>query len=136
MLKTQNVFSYLNLNRNHNSYRNPKPNSYRNCNPNPNPEGYQGLGAGINVAIFDSGLDLNHPHIKNVKERTNWTSDNTIDDKVGHGSFVAGDNKFFFMLFFLFAVKNKSQKRAFLLVFFFLILTPIRNGLIRKEWLK
>lgn len=48
------------------------------------------LGQGVNVAIFDSGLNDHHSHFKNVRLRSNWTSDNTVDDMVGHGSFVAG----------------------------------------------
>jgi membrane-bound transcription factor site-1 protease len=48
------------------------------------------MGQGVNVAIFDSGLNDHHPHFKNVRLRSNWTSDNTVDDMVGHGSFVAG----------------------------------------------
>lgn len=47
-------------------------------------------GAGIKVAIFDTGLPKNHPHFRNVKERTDWTNEKTKDDKLGHGSFVAG----------------------------------------------
>ena len=51
----------------------------------------QGItGAGIKVAIFDTGLPKNHPHFKKVKERTNWTNEKTLDDKLGHGTFVAG----------------------------------------------
>jgi membrane-bound transcription factor site-1 protease len=53
-----------------------------------NSDGYRGQG--VNVAIFDSGLNVNHPHFKNVIERTNWTSDDSLEDTVGHGSFVAG----------------------------------------------
>ena len=48
------------------------------------------FGQGVNVAIFDSGLSDNHPHFKNVRERTNWTADKKSDDEIGHGSFVAG----------------------------------------------
>lgn len=47
-------------------------------------------GQGVNVAVFDSGMNINHPHFKNIIDRTNWTTDDTIDDKVGHGTFVAG----------------------------------------------
>ena len=47
-------------------------------------------GQGVNVAIFDSGMVDPHPHFKHVRERTDWTTDKTIDDNVGHGSFVAG----------------------------------------------
>lgn len=47
-------------------------------------------GAGINVAIFDTGLAEGHPHFNNVIERTVWTGEASADDRVGHGSFVAG----------------------------------------------
>jgi hypothetical protein len=42
------------------------------------------------VAIFDTGLSKQHPHFRNVVERTNWTDENTLDDAIGHGTFVAG----------------------------------------------
>jgi len=44
----------------------------------------------VKVAIFDTGLRKGHPHFKNVKERTNWTDEKTIEDNLGHGTFVAG----------------------------------------------
>ncbi|CAG0880863.1 unnamed protein product [Cyprideis torosa] len=47
-------------------------------------------GAGVKVAVFDTGLARNHPHFKRVKERTNWTDEKTLDDLLGHGTFVAG----------------------------------------------
>ncbi|KAF3854410.1 hypothetical protein F7725_022465 [Dissostichus mawsoni] len=47
-------------------------------------------GAGVKVAVFDTGLSEKHPHFKNVKERTNWTNEKTLDDGLGHGTFVAG----------------------------------------------
>ena len=37
-------------------------------------------GAGVKVAVFDTGLSEKHPHFKNVKERTNWTNEKTLDD--------------------------------------------------------
>lgn len=40
------------------------------------------LGAGVKVAVFDTGLSEKHPHFKNVKERTNWTNEKTLDDGV------------------------------------------------------
>lgn len=47
-------------------------------------------GQGVKIAIFDSGLNANHPHFANISDRINWTHDTTADDLVGHGSFVAG----------------------------------------------
>ncbi|KAH8295715.1 hypothetical protein KR018_005650 [Drosophila ironensis] len=47
-------------------------------------------GKGVRVAIFDTGLTKNHPHFRNVKERTNWTNEKSLDDRVSHGTFVAG----------------------------------------------
>lgn len=47
-------------------------------------------GTGIKVAVFDTGLAKTHPHFKKIKERTNWTNEKTLDDGLGHGTFVAG----------------------------------------------
>ncbi len=47
-------------------------------------------GAGVRVAIFDTGLSKNHPHFRKIRERTNWTNEKTLDDELGHGTFVAG----------------------------------------------
>ena len=47
-------------------------------------------GAGIKVAIFDTGLPKSHSHFRKVRERTNWTNEKTLDDSLGHGTFVAG----------------------------------------------
>ncbi|XP_077982093.1 membrane-bound transcription factor site-1 protease-like isoform X2 [Glandiceps talaboti] len=47
-------------------------------------------GSGIKVAVFDTGLNENHSHFKKIKERTNWTNEKTLDDGLGHGTFVAG----------------------------------------------
>lgn len=47
-------------------------------------------GKGVKVAIFDTGLTQNHPHFRNVKERTNWTNEKSSEDGVSHGTFVAG----------------------------------------------
>ncbi|XP_014679952.1 PREDICTED: membrane-bound transcription factor site-1 protease-like, partial [Priapulus caudatus] len=37
-------------------------------------------GAGVRVAIFDTGLSETHPHFKKVKERSDWTNEKTLDD--------------------------------------------------------
>lgn len=47
-------------------------------------------GKDIKVAIFDTGLAASHSHFKNIKERINWTNENTREDGLGHGTFVAG----------------------------------------------
>eukprot|EP00656_Telonema_subtile_P053710 TRINITY_DN7842_c0_g1_i2.p1 TRINITY_DN7842_c0_g1~~TRINITY_DN7842_c0_g1_i2.p1 ORF type:complete len:580 (+),score=113.43 TRINITY_DN7842_c0_g1_i2:58-1797(+) len=47
-------------------------------------------GAGIKIGIMDTGVDEHHPHFKHITERTDWTSDNRLEDTIGHGSFVAG----------------------------------------------
>ena len=47
-------------------------------------------GSGVRVAIFDTGLSKTHPHFKRIRERTNWTNEKTLDDELGHGTFVAG----------------------------------------------
>lgn len=48
------------------------------------------LGAGVKVAVFDTGLSKHHPHFRRIKERTDWTNENTLEDGLGHGTFVAG----------------------------------------------
>ena len=45
-------------------------------------------GAWVKVAVFDTGLSKTHPHLR-VKERTNWTNEKTLEDWLGHGTFVA-----------------------------------------------
>ncbi|CAK8693279.1 unnamed protein product [Clavelina lepadiformis] len=47
-------------------------------------------GRGVKVAIFDTGLPENHPHFRNIMERTDWTDEKTAEDGLGHGTFVAG----------------------------------------------
>ncbi|VDK82699.1 unnamed protein product, partial [Onchocerca ochengi] len=50
--------------------------------------GYKGQG--VKVAVFDTGLGKNHPHFRQIVERTDWTNEQTADDGLGHGTFVAG----------------------------------------------
>lgn len=40
--------------------------------------------------MFDTGLARNHPHFHNLKDRTDWTDENTLEDHLGHGTFVSG----------------------------------------------
>lgn len=47
-------------------------------------------GAGVKVAVFDTGLSKTHPHFRRVAERTDWTNEKTLEDGLGHGTFVAG----------------------------------------------
>ncbi|KAM6582260.1 hypothetical protein CsatB_009262 [Cannabis sativa] len=47
-------------------------------------------GSKVKMAVFDTGIRDNHPHFRNIKERTNWTNENTLNDNLGHGTFVAG----------------------------------------------
>jgi len=47
-------------------------------------------GKGVKVAVFDTGLSKTHPHFRKIRERTNWTNEKTLDDGLGHGTFVAG----------------------------------------------
>ena len=47
-------------------------------------------GEGVRVAVFDTGLGKNHVNFDSVEERSNWTDEDTLEDKIGHGSFVAG----------------------------------------------
>ncbi|WIA28903.1 hypothetical protein OEZ86_011427 [Tetradesmus obliquus] len=51
-------------------------------------QGYSGKG--IKVGVFDTGIREGHPHIRHIKERTNWTHQQSLSDGLGHGSFVAG----------------------------------------------
>lgn len=48
------------------------------------------FGQGVRVAVFDTGIVPTLRHFDNVVERTDWTDDRTTDDRVGHGTFVAG----------------------------------------------
>jgi len=47
-------------------------------------------GKGVRVAVFDTGVRADHPAFRRIRERTNWTSEQSLDDGLGHGSFVAG----------------------------------------------
>ncbi|KAL2607535.1 hypothetical protein R1flu_026108 [Riccia fluitans] len=48
-------------------------------------------GGKVKMAVFDTGVRPDHPHFRNIKERTNWTNEkDTLNDNLGHGTFVAG----------------------------------------------
>jgi membrane-bound transcription factor site-1 protease len=47
-------------------------------------------GQGVRVAVFDTGITTSTRYFGNVVERTDWTEDRTVHDRVGHGTFVAG----------------------------------------------
>lgn len=47
-------------------------------------------GAGVKVAVFDTGLSTEHTTFNHIAERTDWTNEDTLEDKLGHGTFVAG----------------------------------------------
>lgn len=47
-------------------------------------------GAGVKVAVFDTGLSKSHPHFRNIVERSDWTHEKSLEDGLGHGTFVAG----------------------------------------------
>lgn len=47
-------------------------------------------GSKVRMAVFDTGVRSDHPHFRHIKERSNWTHENTLNDGLGHGTFVAG----------------------------------------------
>lgn len=69
-------------------------------------EGFSGQG--VRMGVFDTGIREDHPHVKHIRcvglqytnaptpstccrrERTNWTHEQTLDDGLGHGTYVAG----------------------------------------------
>lgn len=51
-------------------------------------QGYRGQG--VKMGVFDTGIKDPHPDVDNIVERTNWTHEPTLEDGLGHGSFVAG----------------------------------------------
>ena len=44
----------------------------------------------VQVAIFDTGLAKDHSHFRRVMDQTDWTDEKTLEDGLGHGTFVAG----------------------------------------------
>lgn len=47
-------------------------------------------GKGIKIAIFDTGLTSKRMHFRNVVVERDYTNENSLNDRVGHGTFVAG----------------------------------------------
>ena len=47
-------------------------------------------GHGVKTGVFDTGVRSDHPHFRRIKERTNWTHEPTLNDGLGHGTFVVG----------------------------------------------
>ncbi|KAI8470645.1 MAG: hypothetical protein J3K34DRAFT_509177 [Monoraphidium minutum] len=47
-------------------------------------------GGGIKVGVFDTGIRQDHPHLRRIRDRTNWTHQDSLADGLGHGTFVAG----------------------------------------------
>ncbi|UPR03231.1 subtilisin-like serine protease [Chloropicon primus] len=47
-------------------------------------------GQKIRVGIFDTGVRQDHPDLKHVEFRSNFTHQQSLSDGLGHGSFVAG----------------------------------------------
>lgn len=46
-------------------------------------------GKGVRVVIFDTGLNYNAAFLNFVADRRDWTNEKTVEDGVGHGTFVA-----------------------------------------------
>lgn len=44
----------------------------------------------MKVAVFDTGLSKRHPHFRHIVERSDWTFEKSLEDGLGHGTFVAG----------------------------------------------
>ena len=44
----------------------------------------------MRIAIFDTGLNADHPFAANVVEIVNFTGEQTTDDLVGHSTFMCG----------------------------------------------
>ena len=59
--------------------------------PHPFPLPPSPLPPSSQVGVFDTGIQEKHPHIRNIKDRSNWTHQNSLSDGLGHGSFVAGE---------------------------------------------
>lgn len=60
------------------------------------------------MAVFDTGLSEKHPHFKNVKERTNWTNEKTLDD---------GENESLLICFLLWKMGMKLIQERYKLLY-------------------
>ena len=45
-------------------------------------------GAGIHVAVFDTGIQDGHPHFPNIAEVTNWTDEKNDHDSMEQNSLL------------------------------------------------
>lgn len=41
------------------------------------------------MGVFDTGISIKHPHFNNLVFASDWTYENSKDDRIGHGTFVS-----------------------------------------------
>ena len=39
----------------------------------------------VRVAVFDTGIDAHHRSFSHIEDRSNWTDEDTLEDRLGHG---------------------------------------------------